>query len=80
MLLTHPVLVSIDRGVADSPPEPGHIPRLQTRDRTSATLLTLPPPGLTGHLILISRSPDRRVGQAVTPGLDELILKDRQAC
>lgn len=50
---THPVLVGIDRGIANSPPKPGHIPRLQRGGHHQechplpltviSTLLTKPP-------------------------------------
>lgn len=74
---THPVLVGVDRGIANRPSKPGHIPRLQrensTRNLTAALTLascqpclpSLPPPVLTLTASLC-RCPPRRPGQEQT--------------
>ena len=64
---THPVLVGIDRGIANSPPKPGHIPRLQRGGHHQechplpltviSTLLTKPPQP-TGALKAPPSAPD----------------------
>lgn len=58
---THPVLVGIDRGIANSPPKPGHIPRLERGEHHQE-----------GHLL----SPTLATSQPCLPSLTDCFNPD----